>query len=90
MYTERLQLLLSREQRRRLDAESRRSGSSVAGLIRQAIDARFGGVAPDDRLRAASRIRSLGGRFMSPSEINSVIDEERAEVIDVPARSSPH
>ena len=42
MLNERLQILVSTEQRRRLEAESKRTQASVASLIRQAIDAQFG------------------------------------------------
>ncbi|MDP9343820.1 MAG: hypothetical protein M3Q23_17360 [Actinomycetota bacterium] len=79
MLSERFQILLSTEQRRRLEAEARRRGTSVASLIRDAIDARFGSVSREDRLRAMSEIRGMtGGRFLSPEELNRLVERERA------------
>jgi hypothetical protein len=41
MLTERLQVLIDTEQRRRLEAEAARRGTSVATLVREAIDTAF-------------------------------------------------
>jgi hypothetical protein len=40
--THRTQLLLDDERRQRLEEEARRTGRSVASLVREAIDARYG------------------------------------------------
>ena len=48
MFTERLQVLMSKEQRRRLEAEAKRRHSSVGALIREAIDGRAAGGKSDD------------------------------------------
>ncbi len=78
MFTERMQVLISREQRRRLEAEARRRRSSVGALIREAIDTRGAGATPEERSRAVAEIKSMrGGRFISPEELERVIDEER-------------
>jgi predicted DNA-binding protein len=42
MFRERLQLLISPEQRRRLEAEARQRDASVASVIREAIDRHLG------------------------------------------------
>ena len=78
MFTERMQVLLSREQRQRLEAEAKRRRSSVGALIREAIDTRGAGATPEERSRAVAEIKSMrGGRFISPEELERVIDEER-------------
>ncbi len=82
MLTERLQILVSPEQRRRLEAEGKRRGTSVGSLIREAVDARFGAVTTADRLRALEEIRAMRGRFLNPDELNRVIEEEHDEEID--------
>jgi hypothetical protein len=51
MFTERTQVLLSREQLARLKRQARREGRSVGAVIRDAVDAYT--ATPDDRRRAA-------------------------------------
>ena len=88
MFTERLQVLMSKEQRRRLEAEAKRRNSSVGALIREAIDARGTGRTPQERARAVKEIEDMrGGRFLSPGELERVIDEERERL---PRRASRH
>ena len=78
MFTERLQVLLSKEQRRRLEAEAKRRHASVGALIREAIDARGAVATPDERSRAVAEIKGMrGGRFLSPGELERIIDDER-------------
>jgi predicted DNA-binding protein len=77
MLKERLQILVSAEQRRRLEAEAKRRGSSVATLVREAIDERYGTTTAEDRLRAVDEIAALDGRFLTPAELEQVIAEER-------------
>lgn len=84
MLTERLQILITAEQRRRLQAEAARRGTSVGSLIREAVDARYGTVAPEDRLRAVRDLAAMGGRFLTPEEIERVVSEERDGVADAP------
>jgi len=76
MLNERLQILVSPDQRRRLEDEARRRRTSVASLIRQAIDAQFGAVAPEDRLRALEAIRAIDGRFVEPDELDRLAESE--------------
>jgi hypothetical protein len=77
MLSERLQLLVTPAQRRRLDEESRRRGTSVGAVVREAIDARYGSATPDDRRRAYEAIERLQGTFLPPAEIEAIVDEER-------------
>ena len=83
MLNERLQILITSDQRRRLEEEARRRRVSVAGLIREAIYARFGAITPDDRLRAVEEIRGMeSGRFLPPDELGRQSDAEHDEAIE--------
>ncbi len=78
MLTERLQLLLTRAQRRRLEAEARRRGISVGALVREALDARGRGLPPEERRRAVDEIRRMhGGRGPSVAALERIVDDER-------------
>jgi predicted DNA-binding protein len=77
MLKERLQILISPDQRRRLEAEAKRRGSSIATLVREAIDERYGATTTEDRLRAVDEIAALRGRFLTPAELEQLIAEER-------------
>lgn len=85
MYSERLQLLLSPEQRRRLDDEARRTGASIASLIRDALDERYGRLPTrEERMAALERIRKAGSgkssqRTITPEEINRAHEEQVEE-----------
>lgn len=74
MYTERVQILLSPEQRRRLEQEARRTGASIASLVREALEARFGGVTSEERRRAAVRLTSRTAEHVPPEELRELID----------------
>jgi predicted transcriptional regulator len=78
MITERVQILLTPAQRRRLEEDARRQARSVASLVREAIDARFGTVSRQERIAAAKAIAAMnGGRHLTPEEINRAVEEER-------------
>ncbi|MCI0634883.1 MAG: antitoxin [Actinobacteria bacterium] len=77
MLSERLQILISAEQRKRWEAEAARRGTSVAGLIREAVD-RDLGVLEGERGEAVDAIRAMTGRFLPPGELDRLIEEERA------------
>ena len=79
MLNERLQILIRPEQRRRLEDEARRRGTSVAALVREAVDARYGPVTQADRLKAVAEIGAMEGRFLSPRELNLLVEKEREE-----------
>lgn len=78
MFDERLQILISAEQRRRWEAEARRRGISVAALIREAVDQHLGSTGRDRRLRALAGIREMKGRFLTVDEIDRIIQEARS------------
>ena len=82
MLNERLQILLSAEQRRRLEDEARRRDVSVASLVREAVDARFGGVGTDERLRAVEEIGRMEGRYRAPDELERLAEGERARELE--------
>lgn len=82
MFTERLQVLISREQRRRLEAEARRRRTSVGAVIRDAIDVRLGGASRERRARAVAEIRAMvGGRFLPADVLDRVVEEEREDTV---------
>jgi len=83
MLKERLQILVSREQRRRLEEESRRTGSSVGALVREAIDARVGAAAVDERLKAVAAIAALSGTYLPSDELDAIIGDERLQSASV-------
>lgn len=82
MLQERLQILVSTEQRRRLEAEAKRRGTSVASLVREAVDVQFGAVTPADRLRALSEIQAMRGRFLPPDELDRLGEAQRDRQLD--------
>ena len=83
MLTERLQILVTRQQRRRLATEAQRRGSSVGELVRQAIDSIVGEVSAEERQRAVEEIaRMEPGKFVGPDELDRLIESEH----EVPLR----
>ena len=78
MFSERLQILISADQRKRWEAEAKRRGVSVAGLIRDAVDRELGSINRADRTHAVEAIRAMKGRFLTVDEMDRVIEEERA------------
>ncbi|HWH44291.1 MAG TPA: hypothetical protein VNT32_06140 [Thermoleophilaceae bacterium] len=77
MLDQRLQILLSAEQRRRLEGEAKRQGKSVASLVRAAIDAHYRAGAAGERGRALDAIASMKGAAPSPDELNRLVEAER-------------
>ena len=82
MHTERLQILVTSDQRRRLDQEAKRRGTSVASVIRDAVDTQLGAITVEDRRAALDRILAMRGRFASPEELNRIVDSEHEEQLD--------
>jgi len=76
MLSERLQILLDPERRRRLEAEAAARGSSVAALIREAIDAIFPATS-DERRQAGDRLLDADPMPV-PHEIGALRDELEA------------
>lgn len=82
MLSERLQILVTPEQRRTLEAEAERQGTSVGAVVREAIDARLDTVdrarrraAFEELLRISERNR--GARRVSGDDLSRLIDESR-------------
>jgi ribosome maturation protein Sdo1 len=82
MLNERLQILVTAEQRRRLEEEAKRRGTSVGSLIREAVDARFGSVTAAERLEALEGIRATSGSFIPAKELNRLVEDERDSAAD--------
>jgi hypothetical protein len=82
MFSERLQILVSKEQRRRLEAEAKRRDASVASVIRDAVDAELGVGSRAAKLAAVEAIRGLPRVPLPPiEELNRLIDEAHDEEI---------
>jgi len=77
MFNERLQILVRPDQRRRLENEARRRRTSVAALVREAVDAQFGTVSRQERLKAVADIRGMHAEFRSADELNHLVEQER-------------
>lgn len=86
MLNERLQILVTPLQRQRLEREARQRGVSVGSLVREAIDARFGGYSVEERREAVEAIRRMRGKYLSIEEMDRIIDEERAKDADAMLR----
>jgi len=91
MFSERLQILVSKEQRRRLEEAARLRNASVASVIRDAVDAELGRGSRQDRLGAIAAITAMrGAPFLSPQELERAIEESHGEEIErgLPERPS--
>lgn len=77
MLTERLQILVSPEQRRRLEAEAERRHTSVAMVVREAIDRSLEGPTREERRAAVEAIKRMNARFLTVEEMEAIVAEER-------------
>ena len=87
MYTERLQILVTPEERRKLESEAEHRGESVGSLVRKAVDAAYDPVDRDGRRRALGELRAIGERnrgiVLSPDELEALIEDARTvELLD--------
>ena len=82
MFTERIQVLMSKAQRRRLEAEARERGTSVGALIREAVDARAKRRPLAERRRALEGIKAMRGTYSSVAEMERAVDGEREEWVE--------
>jgi hypothetical protein len=57
--------------------EAERRGSSVATVVREAIDSHIGLPSRSERRQALSAIREMKGRYVPPDELRAIIDDER-------------
>ncbi len=74
---ERLQILVTAEQRRRLAAHARERGEAITALVREAIDSTFP-PAVDAAARQAAARRILDRprvRLLSPGELDAALDD---------------
>lgn len=72
MFPERLQVLIGVEQRERLEREARARGTSVATLVREAIDLSF---PPAHAGRASAAAAVLDAEPMDVPEVADLLDE---------------
>jgi hypothetical protein len=86
MLKERLQILISADQRRRLEQEAQRRGTSVASVIRDAVAAQLGQITVEDRREALDEILAMRGTAVSPDELDRIAEGERDEQLDAIAR----
>ena len=82
MLNQRMQILISPDQRRRLEREAQRRGTSVASVIRDAVEAQLGGVSVEDRRAAFDDILAMRGRFAPPDELNRLAASEHDEQLE--------
>ena len=83
MFSERVQVLMTKAQRRDLETEARERGTSVGALIREAVDARQRSFPLERRHRAAREIAAMRGHpTPSVDEIERIVDDEREEWIE--------
>jgi hypothetical protein len=73
MYSERLQILLTPHQRRHLQQEAKRRGTSVTALIREAVDQHLGVIPERDRERAYRSIVARQARFVPPDQLDELV-----------------
>ncbi|MGA9875667.1 MAG: ribbon-helix-helix protein, CopG family [Solirubrobacteraceae bacterium] len=79
MLTERLQILVSPQQKRRLEAEAHTRGESVGELVRAAIDERYGSdTTREERIAAVERMRArpVAARSYTPEELTRIHERE--------------
>jgi hypothetical protein len=85
MYSERLQILVTTEQRRTLESEARRRGASVGALVREAIDARFDTVDSVRRRAAFEELRRIGDRNrgidLGVEELEALVNDSHTDEI---------
>jgi hypothetical protein len=74
MYSERLQILLTSDQRRRLQQESKRRKTSVTALIREAVDEHFGAEPEGSKEQAYRSIVARRSRFVAPDKLDELME----------------
>lgn len=81
MLKERLQILVDRDQRRRLNAEAKRRGVSVGSVVREAIDHSIGGTPRARRVEAVAEMRRAPAvRYVAPEKLAQLLDERELPV----------
>ena len=79
MLTERLQILLDGDRRRRLEHEATTRGVSVAALIRDAIDLAYPSTADQRQQAAALVLDAEPMEVPDPTALRAELDELRAQ-----------
>ena len=80
MLSERLQILVSPEQKRRLEVEAAAQGISVGGVVRAAVDSRYRRVPRAQRLTAVEEIRSMRANLPEdPATLERIMDAARLD-----------
>jgi hypothetical protein len=79
MLTERLQILLDGDRRRRLEHEAAARGVSVAALIRDAIDLVYPSTAVERRQAAAQVLDAEPMQVPDPAGLRAELDELRGQ-----------
>ena len=74
MFSERLQILLTPDQRRRLQQEAKRRNTSITALVREAVDEHFGGVSEEGREQAYLSIVGRRARFVAPDGLDELVE----------------
>ena len=77
MMTERLQVLIGREQRERLEREAARRGTSIATLVREALDQAFPPMAMRRRAAADRLLEAEPMEVPAVPELLRELDELR-------------
>lgn len=77
MFSERLQILIDPARRRRLEVEASQRGTSVAALIREAIDARFPHTSEDRRAAAQRLLDAKPMTVPDVAQLRAELDEVR-------------
>ena len=87
MYNQRLQILISAVQRRQLEEAARRTGTSVAAVVRDAIDTRLGRVTTEQRRAAYQRQLRRTVTLPPPEELEALLDAQFDEEVGGARRS---
>lgn len=75
MHRKRVQILLTPDhRRRRLQQEAKRRGTSVAALVREAVDDHFGVVPKGSREQAFRSIVARRDRFVAPDKLDELVE----------------
>jgi len=69
-----VQILLTPDQRRRLQQEAKRRGTSSAALVREAVDDHFGVVPKGSREQAFRSIVARRARFVTPDKLDELVE----------------
>jgi hypothetical protein len=73
---ERLQILVTPAQRRRLTEAARSRGMAVTALVREAIDEKLpAGPGAAERRRAADSLLAMKVPYIPPQELDRILDE---------------